>query len=220
MAAIMTVAKWPGTVDAVPAVVSNLLGGADVSQRICSVPTCSRPERQRGLCNAHRQRLAAGDLHLDLPIKQASTGTPTERFWAKVDRRGPDECWPWLAYCKENGYGQFFPVRGQPRYAHRFAYELLRAPIGDGLTVDHLCGVRHCVNPGHMELVTAGENSLRGGSPAALAARRDKCAHGHPYTPENTFIEAAGHRRCRTCRRAQQRTARGPKRDVQPVPSE
>ena len=97
--------------------------------------------------------------------------------------------------------------------AHRVAYELMRGPIPDGLTLDHLCRNVGCVNPDHLEPVTMKENILRGYSPAAQAARRDECAHGHAYTPENTYRYANGSRRCRICQRAAQaRTMANPER--------
>jgi hypothetical protein len=87
------------------------------------------------------------------------------RFWDKVDRRGPDECWPWTAGCTGDGYGSFRPGgRGVPCVgAHIVAYELLIGPVPDGMTLDHVvCHRRDCVNPAHTEPVTAGENTRRG----------------------------------------------------------
>jgi hypothetical protein len=60
----------------------------------------------------------------------------TDRFWAKVDRRGADECWPWLAYRSADGYGRFNADRRKPENAHRIAYRLVIGPIPAGLTVD------------------------------------------------------------------------------------
>ncbi len=85
--------------------------------------------------------------------------------------------------------------------AHRFAYELLVGPIPDGLVIDHLCRVRHCVNPAHMEPVTRWENTLRGGSFSAVAARQTHCVNGHPFDEENTHVDRRGFRRCRACNR-------------------
>lgn len=98
-----------------------------------------------------------------------------DRFWAKVDKRGPvpsyrpdlGECWVWTAGRSKAGYGTF--NRGGRIYdlAHRVAYELLVGPIIEGLCLDHLCRVRHCVRPSHVEQVTWNENLRRG-----AAARR------------------------------------------------
>lgn len=84
-----------------------------------------------------------------------------ERFWAKVDRRSDAECWLWLAATAGAGYGQF-GANGKSVRAHRYAYEALVGPIPDGLEIDHLCNIRLCVNPGHMEPVTHAENVRRG----------------------------------------------------------
>lgn len=82
-------------------------------------------------------------------------------FWAKVDRRGADECWPWAGSIdSRNTYGRF-PVNKVWRRAHRVAYELLVGPIPDGLTLDHLCRNTRCVNPAHLEPCTARENHRR-----------------------------------------------------------
>lgn len=82
--------------------------------------------------------------------------TTEECFWLKVDRRAVDECWLWIGAVQSSGYGSF-----QGQLAHRFAHELLVGPIPDGHQVDHLCRVRLCVNPDHLEAVTAEENVRR-----------------------------------------------------------
>ncbi len=127
--------------------------------------------------------------------------TNEERFWSKVDRRGRYDCWPWLATITPQGYGSF-AMDGRSHPSHRVAYELLRGPIPDGLVIDHLCRVRHCVNPAHMEPVTNAENIRRGVSPSAIHARVTACPQGHQYTPENTEHRPSGRRHCLTCRRA------------------
>lgn len=127
-----------------------------------------------------------------------------DRFWSKVDRRGPDECWPWTA--GQNGYGYgYFNVdvtRAGHRCAaaHRVAYELLIGPIPDGLTLDHLCLNKLCVNPAHLEPVTLAEN-IRRSPQAQTKLARTHCPHGHEYTPENIRWRSRPNpgRSCRAC---------------------
>lgn len=129
-----------------------------------------------------------------------------ERFWAKV--AVTPSCWLWVAYRDPNGYGRVAMGDG-PRLAHRVAYEALVGAVPDGLDLDHLCRVRNCVNPDHLEPVSHAENMRRG-----EFAQRDHCARGHEYTPENTKLNDKGHRYCRTCayerdaRRADDRASR------------
>lgn len=124
------------------------------------------------------------------------------RFWPKVDRWDPDHCWLWTANTNERGYGRMSSggAGGTTLYAHRVAYELLVGPIPEGLQIDHLCRVRACVNPKHLEPVTHAENMRRG-----APAMQTHCKRGHEYTPENTGLhlpKSEGQRFCRTCRAA------------------
>lgn len=129
------------------------------------------------------------------------------RFWAKVDRRDDDSCWPWLASTRM-GYGRIFPKAGVGIAAHRFAYELLIGPIPEGLVIDHLCRNRGCMNPAHMEPVTNAENVLRGDGPTAQRARQTHCKRGHELTPDNLLKDKVGKRRCKLCRRIRQQHLR------------
>lgn len=121
---------------------------------------------------------------------------PLERFLSFVKKT--DGCWFWMGALKENGYGAF-GVNYKSGYAHRFSYEQFRGPIPSGLALDHLCRVRNCVNPKHLEAVTDRENILRGDSPAAKASRRPTCINGHEYSEENTY-KYGGARQCKICR--------------------
>lgn len=127
-----------------------------------------------------------------------ATKPPAELFWRHVDRCGPDDCWLWHGAHTGNGYGRF-DTDGH-YLAHRFSYELHKGPIPYGLVIDHLCRVRNCVNPAHLEAVTQRENIIRG----ELGKEREKsthCGNGHEYTSENTYWhQRKGKRgRFRTC---------------------
>lgn len=112
-----------------------------------------------------------------------------QRYSMPVTESG---CFLWLGY-SVSGYG-VLRVDGRMVGAHRIAYELANGPIPDGMVIDHLCRVRCCVNPAHMEVVTRGENVLRGIGTAATNARKTHCKRGHPLS-----LRADGNRMCKTC---------------------
>lgn len=117
-----------------------------------------------------------------------------------------DGCWHWTAALDRDGYGRFWDGT-RKCVAHRITWELLVGPIPQGLVIDHLCRVRKCVNPEHLEPVKSSVNILRGEGPAARHARQSACKRGHDFTPEN--IEPHGPdgkaRKCRRCANAARR---------------
>lgn len=101
------------------------------------------------------------------------------------------------------GYGRVRLRRGVPRvYAHRAAWESVHGPLPAGLVIDHLCRVKSCVNPEHLEAVPHSVNSLRGRGAPALNARKVACKRGHDFDEANTYISRRGERVCRACHRA------------------
>jgi hypothetical protein len=120
-----------------------------------------------------------------------------ERFWSKVNKTAG--CWLWLGPTRSyRGYGRFQLDSGY-HMAHRIAYTLEVGPIPDDYQIDHLCRVRHCVRPDHLEAVTQYVNNMRSESVTARESRQTECIHGHKFTPDNTYLTPTGRRQCRTC---------------------
>lgn len=135
--------------------------------------------------------------------------SPAKRaeFWSKVDKADPDGCWLWTGTKVPSGYGRLW-IAQRPFAAHRVAYEWLVGPIPEGLQLDHLCRVRRCVNPAHLEPVTSRENTMRGLNWAARNAEKTHCPQGHPYDEANTYLRSGGGRGCRACHREAARAQR------------
>ena len=133
------------------------------------------------------------------------TRSVVERFWSKVEPAAADECWEWRASRNDRGYANFWDSTRMVK-GHRFAYEHMVADIPEGLTIDHLCRNRACVNPYHMEPVPQSVNSKR--TPGALksaglkayhaANPRTHCKWGHEFTEANTY-HYDSRRFCRMC---------------------
>ena len=127
------------------------------------------------------------------------------RFWSKVAKT--DTCWLWTGGQNRNGYGVIHYYDGHREVAHRTSWRLAGRYLDPSLTLDHLCRVRHCVNPDHLEQVTNRENVLRGDTLPAKWLNRTHCLHGHEWTPENTGRHRKN-RRCRACDRIQHEKSR------------
>lgn len=124
-------------------------------------------------------------------------------------------CWLWQGAKDAAGYG-YISRDGARRpgskgasgeRVHRVSYRLFKGEIATGLEIDHLCKVRNCLNPDHLEAVDRRTNILRSDSPGGVNARKTHCAKGHAYSPENTRIEY-GKRRCLICIKAWKRDLR------------
>ena len=81
-----------------------------------------------------------------------------ERFWSKVDKQGPDDCWEWRAY-KLKGHGRF-GMNYKTHYAHRVSWEITNGEIPDGMCVLHKCNNRSCVNPNHLYIGDYRDNAI------------------------------------------------------------
>lgn len=121
-----------------------------------------------------------------------------ERFFAKVGHA--ERCWLWNGACNPQGYALFWS-EGKVKAAHRVAYEWFIGAIPKGLQLDHLCRVRHCVNPVHLEPVSNRENALRGEAPNIQRRREGVCKYGHSLA--DAYRDSRGRvRNCRTCKLA------------------
>jgi hypothetical protein len=122
------------------------------------------------------------------------------------------QCWIWTGPTRgpkahRRGY---LKVGGKRHATHRFAYELVNGPVPEGLELDHLCRAPLCFNPSHLEPVTHAENVRRGDS---CKASDTHCAHGHPFIPENSYIDRQGTRYCTECQRIGKRRRRAAARE-------
>lgn len=131
---------------------------------------------------------------------------PLPRFWARVQSQ-PNGCWRWTGAIRhpKKGYGTF-SWNGKNVSAHRASFELFKGPIPDGLQIDHLCRNGWCVNPAHLEAVTARVNIYRSEGSGPKNAAKTHCVRGHPYDEANTRYYD-GSRYCRTCHRDRVRAA-------------
>ena len=127
-------------------------------------------------------------------------------------------CWLWSGAAKSPyaGYGEYgsFWANGKSHQAHRWFYESIHGQVGNGIHLDHLCRVSLCVNPSHLEPVTPAENTRRGAAiPGNFGKRgrnKTRCPQGHPYTPENTYLNTQHNgrhvqRKCKICVLARQK---------------
>lgn len=127
--------------------------------------------------------------------------TRLDRFADRVSPEPNSGCWLWTGVLDHNGYGRL----GRDS-AHRTGYLLSGRRIPKGMVLDHLCRIRCCVNPAHLEPVTQRENCRRGlvGRPSGdRMLAKTHCPSGHAYAGDNLYIEhkpnGRSARHCRIC---------------------
>ena len=117
-------------------------------------------------------------------------------FWAKVTKT--ETCWLWTSKI-DDGYGRMY-IRGKYYLVHRMVYVSLKNKLGENTQVDHLCKVRNCVNPDHLDEVSGKENTRRGLS-QRFNTDPNKCPYGHDYDGQiKGKAEGSIYKVCSKCR--------------------
>lgn len=139
-----------------------------------------------------------------------------KRILSRVSPEPNSGCWLWVGKVNYSGYATDNVPIGNGKHKspliHRVSYEHFAGPIPHGLVLDHLCRVRCCVNPRHLEPVTQSENLRRGVytdhkgrqlfiRKAAEVGQKTHCVHGHEFTPENIYSPPSRprERQCKQC---------------------
>lgn len=149
-------------------------------------------------------------------VSRRLTQPELDRLWSRAteDEAG---CWIWIGPRYRNGYGRFY-LGQKDVYAHRVMYMIFVGEIAEGLHIDHLCRVRECCNPDHLEPVTCRENLMRSPiAPAAINASKTHCKRGHSLSGNNLSADPDGRRHCRTCARERYAAAAGTPLSESPI---
>lgn len=117
-----------------------------------------------------------------------------DRFWSKIDKNGNNGCWIWKGLLSPSGYGRWRPSKRERLHStHRVAFELLEGYLPPkGYVLDHLCEVRACANPSHLNPTTIWLNAVRGGK----FGPKKYCKKGHERA-----LSLTKDGRCKICRR-------------------
>jgi hypothetical protein len=191
----------------------NLTRVSKAKRGLCSAAYCERPVLEDARCEAHHLRrkayldkCAEAMLVENLPLLPAGTSL-SDRFYPYVNRT--ETCWLWTAALSDAGYGLCAVGPRLYRPAHRIGWILAgKERLKPGYHLDHLCRVRSCVNPDHLEQVTPAVNNRRGVGPAGVNFRKTHCNRGHEFDLVNTYFPPSGNRHCRKCISARGRARR------------
>lgn len=159
-----------------------------MSEQLLLLDSALRPAVRIGDCDTSR---VAAEVAGRSKQRLAVLNALPERIRKKI--APSDTCWLWIGGKTAAGYGHMWNGTSVV-YAHRYLYEHFVGPIPSGTEIDHLCRVKACVNPAHLEPVPHAENSRR-----AVQWEAVRCKAGHARSPENTYITARGRQVCRVC---------------------
>ncbi len=134
-------------------------------------------------------------------VKRDTQSLVREQIAERISPEPNTGCWLWMGI-SDLRYGRLHTRVREGVYrrllAHRASYEAFKGPIPEGLTIDHICRVRLCVNPDHLEPVTQAENSRRW-SVAIGGIRKTICKRGHPIAGDNAMPVRGRNPVCREC---------------------
>ena len=172
-----------------------------MAERICSIPDCDRPFKARGWCVYHYSRWhQTGSPTTPLKFHPRAYPTAPPGFWDQVSKT--PACWLWQGKTIKGGHG-IVRFDGQPWLAHRIAYVTLVGPVEPGLHIHHTCENPPCVNPDHMQVLTAAEHRKRHPEFSSRKGRKARRCRGaqHPLDGPDAkvLITASGQKICLRC---------------------